>query len=99
MWPSVGLGQALGFVLPDAMLADIIDYAELHSGSRDEGIHPEKRKTQSWIPSRFLVDSTLRSGRRSLGLLVDLKRTHLQPYSAVFLCVHCLRSPRTVTVL
>jgi Na+/melibiose symporter-like transporter len=28
----------LGFVLPDAMLADIIDHAELHSGTRDEGM-------------------------------------------------------------
>jgi len=35
----IGVGQALGFVLPDAMLADIIDYAELHSGSRDEGMY------------------------------------------------------------
>mmetsp|Transcript_30750 Transcript_30750/g.94200 ORF Transcript_30750/g.94200 Transcript_30750/m.94200 type:complete len:773 (+) Transcript_30750:162-2480(+) len=35
----IGVGQVLGFVLPDAMLADIIDYAELHSGTRDEGMY------------------------------------------------------------
>ena len=32
----VGIGQAAGFIIPDAMLADIIDYDELLTGTRSE---------------------------------------------------------------
>jgi len=34
----MGLGQSLAFGLPDALLADIIDYDELITGERNEGI-------------------------------------------------------------
>merc|ERR1712176_1552791 len=45
-WPVVlpiafamGVGQTLAFGLPDAILADIIDYDELRTGERNEGIY------------------------------------------------------------
>ena len=35
----VGCGMAASYVLPDALLADIIDYDELHTGARSEGLY------------------------------------------------------------
>ena len=35
----VGLGQAATFIIPDAILADIIDYDELLTGTRTEGMY------------------------------------------------------------
>lgn len=35
--PGVGMGAA--FTIPDAILADIVDYDELHTGLRNEGLY------------------------------------------------------------
>jgi len=35
----VGFGMAASFVLPDSMLSDIIDYDELHTRARSEGLY------------------------------------------------------------
>ena len=36
---TIGLGTTLAFGLPDALLADIIDYDELRTGDRNEGVY------------------------------------------------------------
>ena len=35
----VGVGMAAAFTIPDAILADIVDYDELHTGLRNEGLY------------------------------------------------------------
>ena len=35
----IGSGQAIAFALPESMLADIVDYDELHTGERSEGMY------------------------------------------------------------
>eukprot|EP00668_Euglena_longa_P029912 GGOE01037296.1.p1 GENE.GGOE01037296.1~~GGOE01037296.1.p1 ORF type:complete len:434 (-),score=117.21 GGOE01037296.1:479-1780(-) len=42
VWPfavSVGVAQAMTFIIPDAILADIIDYDFLRTGTRTEGMY------------------------------------------------------------